>query len=152
MKKNMHRAFFAIVMSTLLFSACANDVDSMVENYNGNFSSEKAVIKGPSILDADFQEGSMLDLKYTVSYDSTLCLTAPSDGVKYEWTATLIESAPGVVVPSATVTLSTSQSFQLFIRNSDLQPWCVYRLTLTVTGEDLKTYTDAARLIVTSAL
>ena len=150
MKHRMLIAFFIMTVTSLFFVACENGIDTMVDNYNGGFTVAKTVLKGPSILDADFNESSMLDLRYSVSYDSTLCLSAPSDGIKYEWTATLVESAPGVNAEE-TVTLGSGQDLSIFIRNSGLAKWCVYRLKLTVTGEDLRTYTDTARLIVSTA-
>ena len=150
MKQKMLVAFFIMTVTSLFSVACSNGIDTMVDNYNGGFTVAKTVIKAPSILDADFNASSMLDLRYSVSYDSTLCLSAPTDGIKYDWTATLVESAPGVEAEEK-VTLGSGQSLNIFIRNSGLSKWCVYRLKLTVTGEDLKTYTDTARLIVSTA-
>ncbi|MBQ6781149.1 MAG: hypothetical protein IJP62_07920 [Treponema sp.] len=150
MKQKMLVAFFIMTVTSLFSVACSNGIDTMVDNYNGGFTVAKTVIKAPSILDADFNASSMLDLRYSVSYDSTLCLSAPTDGIKYEWTATLVESAPGVNAEE-NVTLGSGQTLSIFIRTSGLSKWCVYRLKLTVTGEDLKTYTDTARLIVSTA-
>lgn len=72
-------------------SACSNSVNNMLTDYNGNFMTEqenqnreddKNRIPKPG--DPDFNQAMMLDEKYVVSDDSTLCLAAPP-GAYYRW-------------------------------------------------------------------
>ena len=135
-----------------IFVSCSQTVDSMTEDYNSVFTltnssqaSQSENPKNPSIHDADFNQANMLTGPYTVRTYSTLCLIAPSDAERYEWTVLPLQGN-GLSKDSASVTICKNQQLNLYLSESSLPVWTEYALTLTAYAGDGSKYTDTATL------
>lgn len=92
----------------------------------------------------------MLTGPYTVRNYSTLCLLAPSDGEKYEWTVTAVKGK-GFKEGEEPVTVGENQQLNLYLPDSPLVVWTEYELTLTVYDDEGHKFTDTATLWVVPA-
>lgn len=127
----------------MLLCACTNNVDSMIEDYNGHF-----VIDPASIYNVDnVVSDEMLRPYYAVSYLTTLCLAAPEGGASYDWTVEVYENANGI--PEGTVyTVGMSKDLILYIKDSSVKRWGSYKLILTVEKNNAEVLKDEAWLYV----
>lgn len=146
MNKRLKHALFTLAVfgSTLYLCGCSDSLETMLDDYNGNF---KTATVQTSYTINDVNPKDMLRPYYAVSFVTTLCLTAPSGGVNYTWTAEVCENANNIVEGTEYV-LGSGRVLDLYLRTSALKRWGTYKLTLTITtgsGEILK---DTANLYV----
>ena len=142
-------AYSIVFFMQLMFVACNSGVNSMVEDYNDNFNASKtSITKIVSITDEDFSESNMLSLRYTLAAYDTLCLLAPNDGKKYQWTAVMTDGRNFDSTKPQTLDLGSTQQLTVYVPNSKLAQWSKYDLTLTVYDAAGTKYTDTAVLVV----
>ncbi|MCR4952614.1 MAG: hypothetical protein K6A43_00945 [Treponema sp.] len=134
------------VFVCMLLCACANNVDSMIEDYNGHFVVE--VEDTFNVQNENFNPKYMLLSEYGVHYTTTLCLSAPSGGVGYEWKVTLVEAADEEAIVGEEIILGNSRFLTIYLRDSNVRRWAQYTLTLTVLGANNTEFVDTAELNV----
>lgn len=149
--------FVAITLFLLLVIGCSNSIQTMLDDYNSNFSVTHAQEEDrpPSPGEADFVAANMLYAEYYIASDDTLNLSAPIKCNSYTWVVTNPEeivpeggTATPIPVEMFAGTNQNSREFITYIPDSGLEVGKTYRLTLTVVGSDGKTYTDSAGLVI----
>lgn len=150
--------FVAIPLLLLLVIGCDNSVQTMLDDYNSNFTVTHAVDDGKSPIpgDVDFVASEMLFEEYYVASDDTLNLSAPFKCDSYTWVVTdPEEKVPAGGTPTEINVVmfegrdKVSREFVTYIPESGLEVGKTYRITLTVVGTaDRKTYTDTAGLVI----
>lgn len=168
---SMHFFMSSLVLLLLLgfFPSCKNDINSMLDDYNGHYepATNMELIKNPG--DAGFDEKKMLDELYNVSSDGNFNIAAPYNCKVYQWifyqteNSILRESGPSAI--DTTLTDITDKldffpncgkdkrEFRFYVPKSQLEsneylgPG-TYILKLTVIGNDDKTYTDWCMVII----
>ena len=145
-QKITKRFAFALVVlcSLLLLCACTNNIDTMINDYNGLFSIEEDTYTYTvdNVLAED-----MLRPSYPVSYLTTLCLVAPAGGAIYTWTAEVYENA-NKDTKGESYTLGGDRVLSCYLKNSKISRWGTYKLTLTVQLKDGELMKDTAWLYV----
>lgn len=134
--------------------SCGESIDDMIDDYNGGIAVEGAASgesTAPTVVpcpgDEDFDERNMLYPDYGVSNKGLLELGAPNNCSSYSWVFRTVD-ASGEVVPFITYGETTKRNewtgrlLNIYVPSSALQDG-MYRLTLKVTGEDGKPYTDS---------
>ncbi|MCR4822459.1 MAG: hypothetical protein K5873_06255 [Treponema sp.] len=144
-KLNRKKLFFLLsIFGTILLSSCADDLDTMIEDYNEGFASEnKEVLYTVDNVVAD----EMLATQYPVPYRTTLCLSAPSGGASYSWDVVVGENACDISENTA-YNLGHNRVLEVFIPDSMLKQWAHYELTLTVQKVDGNYLKDTAKLYI----
>lgn len=155
--------FVVISLLLLLVIGCSNSVQTMLDDYNSNFTVTHAVDNGtqPSPGDANFVASDMLFPIYYVSSVDTLNLAAPYNCRSYSWVLTDPEEAYDPDVGPTEIDLvmfnntdRVSRTFVTYIQESlekgILEIGKTYKLTLTVTekNEEAKSYTDIAAVVI----
>lgn len=155
--------FVVIPLLLLLVIGCSNSVQTMLDDYNSNFTITHAVDDGtqPSPGDPDFVASDMLFPIYYVSSVDTLNLAAPYNCRSYTWVLTDPEEAYDPAVGPTEIDLvmfndtdRVSRTFVAYIPESldkgVLEIGKTYKLTLTVTekNEEAKSYTDIAAVVI----
>lgn len=150
--------FVVIPLLLLLVIGCENSVQTMLDDYNSNFTVTHAVDDGSAPVpgDPDFVAEDMLFTEYYIASDDTLNLCAPLKCNSYRWVVTdPDENVPEGSSPTEIDVVmfedrdKVSREFITYIPNSGLVAGKTYKLTLTVVGTaDRKTYTDTAGLVV----
>ncbi|MBQ7752225.1 MAG: hypothetical protein IJR80_01030 [Treponema sp.] len=155
--------FVVIPLLLLLVIGCENSVQTMLDDYNSNFTVTHAVEDGskPSPGDSDFVASEMLYPIYYVSSDDTLNLAAPYNCRSYRWVLTdPTENYDPAIGPTEidlvmfNGTDKVSRTFVAYMPDSItagiLEIGKTYKLTLTVTekNEEAKSYTDIAAVVV----
>lgn len=161
----MKKAFaFVISLSflVLVLSACNNNVDDMLEDYNGGFKKGHVTISTvgtETILkpgDIGFEPLKMLLEEYFVWEDSTLTLSAPPGCVTVTWVITdpddensVVEFYPfGYEDGVSKYNIWRTSLLQIYIPDSGLESNKVYEVTLTVTDKGGNEYKDIAAIVV----
>lgn len=162
----MKKAFaFVISLSflVLVLSACNNNVDDMLEDYNGGFEKGYTVIQkdaeeeepvlGPG--DEGFHQEDMLRDEYFLGWDSTLNLYVPPKSQAPQW---WITDPDGENTDAKLTFLAfgktsgdsvwTQDYFCIYAPDSLLESGHTYTLTLTVKDKEGHAYTDKAALVV----
>jgi hypothetical protein len=129
------------VMSLTAASCSQTGVDSLIDDYNGNFTVVSAESTSPSPGDSGFDESTMLAADYLVSSSAWLSINGPAGAESYEWTAAEEGTAEKI-------TLCSKQLLAVYMPETPLRAKSFYTLELTVTGRDGKKYADSASLIV----
>jgi len=147
----MKKVLLLLITSIFLFSSCNNSINTLLEDYNNNLNQNKDNNLNnfvPEIGDPDFEEKNMLDHEYFVYNDSTLDLTAPGNGINYEWKFfdSKNDGIPIEVTPYKGSSL-TSQKLVLYIPTSQLEEK-TYKVTLTVKDKEGNYYTDSCGLVI----
>lgn len=141
--------FTFAIMVLMLFTACTSGVNSMVEDYNHNFSAAKNTnTTSISIYDKDFSATNMLSGRYTLAAHDTLCLLAPNDASQYQWRATMTDGRNFDSKDPRFIELGAQQQLTIYVPDSGLEQWAKYDLTLTVYDAEGTTYSDTASLVV----
>lgn len=127
-----------------------NDEDEVIEEYTSGFTTATSTTETSST----FTEDDMLLDYYIVSSNATLVLTAP-DAVSYKWT--FVDDSDGTDVTNNIVFLtgyhSWTQTIMIYIPESAaIVEGKTYRVTLKITTEGGKTYTDVCGLVVYALL
>ena len=139
------RLVYALFFNSLLYlCGCSNSIETMLDDYNSNF--KTATIQTSYTL-ANVSPKDMLRPYYAVSFVNTLCLTAPTGGVNYTWTAKVGENANNIVEGTEYV-LGSGRVLDLYIKTSALKRWSSYELTLTITTNSGEIIQDTAALYV----
>lgn len=134
----------AFLYAVLSLCGCSNSIDTLIEDYNSNF--KVATVQQSYTLDDVIAE-DILRPYYAVSYTTTLCLTAPTGGVNYTWTAEVDENANDIPVGKQYI-LGANRVLSLYIRNSNIKRWGTYKLTVSITRTSGEIIKDTAWLYV----
>lgn len=148
----------ALTLLAFLVIGCSNSVQTMLEDYNSNFTVTHEYTGGwdsPSPGDEDFVASQMLYPTYYVSDDEALNLFAPTKCNSYSWVMTdpdeLYDKAVGptkLMVVTYNGTSTVSREFVIYIPDNIeggiLQTGKTYKLTLTVNG----IYSDSAEIVI----
>lgn len=160
---------FSLVFTLVLLASCKNDVNTMLNDYNGHYepATNMELIKNPG--DAGFDEKKMLDEIYNVSSDGNFNTAAPYNCKAYKWNFYQTEnSILRELGPSAIDTTLTDitdkldffpdsgkdkREFRFYVPKSQLGPneylgSGTYILKLTVIGNNDITYTDWCMVII----
>ena len=149
--------FVVIPLLLLLVIGCSNSVQTMLDDYNSNFTVTHNVDDGSAPVpgDKNFVASDMLFTEYYIASDDTLNLSAPLRCNSYSWVVTNPEEIvldggdpTPINVGMFGGTNANSREFITYIPESGLEVGKTYRLTLTVVGADGKTYTDTAGLVI----
>ena len=168
---SLHFFTFSLVPVLLLamFSSCKNDVNTMLDDYNGHYepATNLELIKNPG--DKGFKEEDMLSDIYTENSDGSIHIAGPFNCKSYEWifykTENNIKRESGPSAIDTTLIDITDKldffpnsgkdkrEFRFYIPKSQLAPKeflgpGTYILKLTVIGNDNITYTDWCLVII----
>ena len=139
MKKVNCRFPVMLFLLGIIFTGCSDSIDTMLEEYNGNFTVLNTEYTAPCPGDEDFIESKMLYEEYCVSYDDTLTLAAPKKCSAYKWTLTDPDNDYKEIIPVYfNGGTNTERVFSMYIENSGLECGHTYRLLLAVFGEQTK--------------
>ena len=134
----------AVLCTLFLCSGCANNMGTMLTDYNGGFTVQ-ADTETYTVDDVYAEE--MLRPSYAVSYLTTLCLVAPEGGATYDWTVEVYENADEDE-KGTTFILGGERILRCYLKTSSVKRWGSYKLTLTVTKKDGELMKDTAWLYV----
>lgn len=149
--KKVNCRFPALLLFLLgmIVTSCSDSINTMLEEYNGNFTVVDTEYTAPCPGDADFEESKMLFEEYYVAYDDTLTLAAPKKCNVYKWTLTDPENDNRVVTPKLFRDgNSSTRTYSMYIEESGLKPGKTYRLLLAVYGEATQKWHYCATSIV----
>lgn len=160
----MKKAFaFVISLSflVLVLSACNNNVDDMLEDYNGGFnvghltvtdSDTKEYTLEPD--DSGYDQKKLLFDDYTVFNIGTLNLAAPESCRSFKWTLT----DPSAENPDEAITVKffdgtrtcerVTKDYVVYMPESGLESEHTYKLTLSVTGKSGGKYSDSCLIFI----
>lgn len=143
--------FICISVALLLIAGCSNDINTMLDNYNENYTVVEAEsTKAPVPGDANFDPSTMLQETYCVASDETVNLAAPYKCNSYKWVVT----DPSENGKEVTVLYfdglyeCTQRLFVTYIPESGLKAGNTYVITLTVTDKEGAAYTDTCELVI----
>lgn len=142
-RRGICTAVLALIIC-MLHCACTNNVNSMIEDYNGHFLVETE--NNTYSVDNVYAE-QMLRPSYAVSYLTTICLVAPEGGASYDWTVEVYENADKDK-QGTTFLLGGERILRCYLRNSPVKRWGSYKITLTVTKKGGELMKDTAWLYV----
>lgn len=134
----------------MIFTGCSDSINTMLEEYNGNFTVVDTEYTAPCPGDADFEEEDMLFDEYIVGQDDTLTLAAPKKCNVYKWTLQDPASSNSEVVPILFHGGSNNERiYSIYMGNSGLKTGKTYRLLLAVYGEATKKWHyDVAAVVI----
>lgn len=146
----MSKLKFILLLLILLITGCKSGMDSMLEDYNGNFTVDYDVMNQfPSPGDPDFDEKQMLWETYCVGSHETVNLAGPYKCDSYNWVVTDPLNDEEVTVKYFDGTYICNQrQFVTYIPESGLEIGKTYRLTLTVSDKDGNLYSDVCELVI----
>ena len=145
----------------VLVSACNNDVDDMLDDYNGGFNAGYLTVSNKDESeyelepdDSGYDSTRLLFEEYYVYDIGTLNLFGPASCRNFLWTLT----DPASEDPSAPVTVtyydgSTSEykrtrEYTVYMPESGIESEHTYKLTLRVTGKNGGVYSDSCLIYV----
>ena len=160
---------FAIILLASLSFSCKNNVNTMLDDYNGHYepATNPALVKNPG--QAGFKEEDMLSDIYTENSDGSIHIAGPFNCKSYEWkfykTENNIKRESGPSALDTTLIEITDKldffpssgkdkrEFRFYIPKSQLGPNDflgpgTYILKLTVIGNNNITYTDWCLVII----
>ncbi len=168
---SMHFFMSSLVLLLLLgfFPSCKNDVNTMLDDYNGHYepATNLELIKNPG--DKGFKEEDMLSDIYAENSDGSIHIAGPFNCKSYEWkfykTENNINRESGPSAIDTTLIDITDKldffpnsgkdkrEFRFYIPKSQLAPKeflgpGTYILKLTVIGNNNITYTDWCLVII----
>ena len=133
----------------MIFTGCSDSINTMLEEYNGNFTVLNTEYIEPCPGDEDFDESKMLFEEYCVSYDDTLTLAAPKKCSAYKWILTDPDNYYAEITPVYfNGGTNTERIYSMYIEKSGLKCGKTYRLLLAVFGEQTKKWHYCASSIV----
>lgn len=148
----MSKLRFILIMILLLMCAgCKNSIDSMLDDYNSNFTIDTSIYETtPSPGDEDFIESGMLLDTYCVGSNETINLAAPYKCDSYSWVVTdPLDANNEVTVKFFDGSMiCNSRLFVTYIPESGLKAGRTYKLTLTVTDKEGNAYKDFCELVI----
>ena len=150
----------AVLAAFGIFVSCSDGIDDMIDNYNDLFAKPTAEetkddrIPGPG--DDDFVEEEMLGLYYALDYREKLYLAGPPRASTYVWAIEPIltnadDDYIGRDVEYTKYEIANSRYYTMtFASCSIFERGKSYKLSLTVTDNLGKTYSDEAVLTITA--
>ena len=166
---SLHVFAFSIVTVFLLvlFSSCKDNVNTMLDDYNGHYepATNMELIKNPG--DKGFKEEDMLEPTYFASNEGSINVAAPYKCKSYSWnfykivyskkgsesviTSTLVDITAGLNFYEESGT--NKREFRVYVplsRISDEEKLLpgTYILHLTVIGDDGKEYKDWCSIVI----
>lgn len=158
---------FVLFLLLGLFSSCKNDINKMLDDYNGHYepATNMQLIKNPG--DKGFEQENMLEPTYFASSEGSINVAAPYKCSSYTWNFYKIieqkrgsESVITSTLEDITANLnfyeesgSDKREFRVFVplsRISDEEKLIpgTYILHLTVIGNDGKEYKDWCSIVI----
>ena len=149
-----------LLCAAALCASCSNNIDSMIEDYNGQFVAVNKDLDTPTpaVGDPDFVPSEMLQLYYHLNTNDYLTIVGPPGAVTYKWTVQYImdkedkEAAElaGEEVKYEEAEVGSSRILKLTMETSDqFVPYHSYMLRLYVTDTRKQVYSDLAYLTIT---
>ncbi len=140
------RFAFAVITACclIMLSACTNNMETIMDDYNGLFTVEASA--ETYTVDNVYAE-DMLRASYAASYLTTLCLVAPEGGAVYTWTAEVYENASEQEA-GTTFTIGGERALTCYLKDSQIERWGTYKLTLVVQLKSGELMKDTAWLYV----
>lgn len=135
----------------LLCVGCSNNINTMLDDYNGNYTVVEAEAqKAPTPGDPNFDPASMLQETYCVSENETLNLAGPYKCNSYKWVVT--DPSDGNkelrILYFDGLYECRQRLFVTYIPESGLVAGKTYIVTLTVTDKEGTAYTDSCELVI----
>ncbi len=159
--------FLVSVILLSLFSSCKNNVNTMINDYNGHYepATNLELIKNPG--DKGFKQEDMLEPTYIASSEGSINVAAPYNCKSYIWNfykITYLKKGSESVIKSTLTDItagldfyeesgSNKREFRAYVphsrisENEKLVPG-TYILHLTVIGNDGKQYKDWCSIII----
>lgn len=166
--KNTNAIVTFILFSLLLpLCACKNNIQTMLDDYNGHFEPgpEPSHVKSPG--DPGFTADGMLSMSYYVSSEGSVNLSAPPNCTSYTWTfyKSHIKTNPITAVEETEYEDITdilyfynncnkhTKDFRAYIPNSQYEADSylnigTYKLELVVTDISHKEYKDSCTIVI----
>ena len=164
-----HFLTFSCLAVLLLYTACKDNVNTMLDDYNGHYepATNMELIKNPG--DSGFDQKKMLDDLYTVSSEGNINLAAPYNCKSYSWffykTINKIQRESGEsAIDTELVDITDKldfypgcgknmREFRAYVPTSQLEAGVflgagTYILRLVVIGNDNQKYTDWCKIII----
>lgn len=149
MKKVNCRFPVLLFLLGIIFTGCSDSINTMLEEYNGNFTVVDTEYTSPCPGDEDFDESKMLFEEYVVSYTDTLTLAAPKRCNSYRWHIYDPENGYQEITPKLfNGGTNTHRIYSMYIEESGLECGKTYRLLLAVYGESTRKWHYCASSIV----
>lgn len=127
----------------LLISSCTNSYEQMINNFNENyFTLTPTPAKESNLLDKDFDQEQMLEIRYTFIEGFNSSLVAPKGAAKYLWVEENLEDGQ---VQKKTL---CNERIYAFLPESDFEVNKESKLVLTVTDEKGTEYIDTTIIVV----
>ena len=143
-------ATICLFLSALFCSACKNNYDIMVQDFNKEFCvPDSKKIPENSINEDGFVATSMLLPRYLFKEGYEVTLQAPSGGKTYNWE--LVNSVRGKTIKESEekTSVCNKQSYS-FMPGEDFTIGTENKLVLTVTDDSGTEYIDTTIIIITS--
>lgn len=127
----------------LLISSCTNSYEQMINNINENyFTLTPTPAKESNLLDKDFDQEQMLEIRYTFIEGFNSSLVAPKGAAKYLWVEENLEDGQ---VQKKTL---CNERIYAFLPENDFEVNKESKLVLTVTDEKGTEYIDTTIIVV----
>ena len=127
----------------LLISSCTNSYEQMINNFNENyFTLTPTPAKESNLLDKDFDQEQMLEIRYTFIEGFNSSLVAPKGAAKYLWVEENLEDGQ---VQKKTL---CNERIYTFLPENDFEVNKESKLVLTVTDEKGTEYIDTTIIVV----
>lgn len=140
----------------MLFISCVG-YDSVISEYNSNFSVRIREDAFPNVNSEDFYESAMIqDEKYILTVNQDFQIYAPFGGKSYQWkieyeTDEQTEEGKETSKKTKGVDLGTDvktneRALHVYFSQTTVELYKPYMLSLTVVNQDDKTFFDSAKL------
>lgn len=158
--KALKCALAPLICAAALCASCSNDIDSMILDYNSQFTAvEKNLDKPtPQVGDPDFSPSEMLYLYYEMNTNDYLRIVGPPGAVTYRWTVQYImdkEDKEAAEIAGKEVIyeedeIGSGRVLDLTMESSkQFKSYHTYILRLYVTDSKRIEYHDTAYLTIT---
>ena len=149
MKKVNCRFPVLLFLLGMIFTGCSDSINTMLEEYNGNFTVVDTEYSAPCPGDPDFDESKMLFEEYYVASDETLTLAAPKKCNAYLWTMYDPDNSYNEVTPKLFKGgTNRTRTYSMYMEESGLEYGKTYKLLLAVYGEATQQWHYCAAAIV----
>lgn len=129
--------FLICTFCSICFLGCKKDIDTMMEDYASIFPVKEKPAEDPGPGEPDFYEKDMLRDDYLYPSDGMIQLSGPKANCGYLWEFEYYDD-DGNSIPVEPVysgnTNRSSQTINIHIPESGLEPGITYYVTLTVTS------------------
>ncbi|MCR4925717.1 MAG: hypothetical protein K5917_05450 [Clostridiales bacterium] len=160
MKAIKNGALAFVLCAAALCASCSNNIDTMIDDYNSQFTAVNKQLDEPAVAvgDKDFVASEMLQLYYHLNSSDYLTIVGPPGAVTYRWTVQYImdkEDKEAAELAGEEVTYEENEVGSARILNltinssSQFVPYHSYMLRLYVTDAQKNEYSDLAYLTIT---